>query len=279
MRVVAERAGRALGLPHRWRLRRVTRHRVAGAGAMLRGHLPVFHDLLDLGSFVLKPDFHLGGGEQRHTLPGRSGACPRASPRAATRGLIRPPGGRTLASPRSWRPMVKGLDPRSQSGSWAPEGPPLAQNPRLQSLVGAGGGGASVHAGESACVTQRWKHATRRHERRQNNRSGAVRQGRVRARWEEDQGVVSPLPDRLLFLPLLLGFEDILYSSVGPRGVAVGVKGTIQGRLSRATAPPTSGPPQAQGVTLCFRPPARGLRPPRGGRALLTPAALHCAEH
>lgn len=67
MRVVAERAGRALGLPHRWRLRRVTRHRVAGAGAMLRGHLPVFHDLLDLGSFVLKPDFHLGGGGNKGT--------------------------------------------------------------------------------------------------------------------------------------------------------------------------------------------------------------------
>lgn len=33
---------------------------------MLRGHLPVFHDLLDLGSFVLKPDFHLGGGTKAH---------------------------------------------------------------------------------------------------------------------------------------------------------------------------------------------------------------------
>lgn len=64
MRVVAERAGRALGLPHCRRLRRVTRHRVAGAGAVLRGHLPVFHDLLDLGSFVLKPDFHLGEGNK-----------------------------------------------------------------------------------------------------------------------------------------------------------------------------------------------------------------------
>lgn len=83
--------------------------------------------------------------------------------------------------------------------------------------------------------------------------------------------MASPLPDRLLFLPLLLGFEGILYSSVGPRGVAVGVKGTVQGRLSRATAPPTSGPPQAQGVTLCFRPPARGLRPPRGAGPCLPP--------
>lgn len=48
---------------------------------MLRGHLPVFHDLLDLGSFVLKPDFHLGG-EQRQTLRGHwtLGACPRLSP-------------------------------------------------------------------------------------------------------------------------------------------------------------------------------------------------------
>lgn len=91
--------------------------------------------------------------------------------------------------------------------------------------------------------------------------------------------MVSRLPDRLLFLSLLLGFEDILYSSVSHRGVAVGVKGTLQGRLPRATAPPTSDRPQAQGVTLCFRPPARGLRPPRGDRALLTPAALHCAEH
>lgn len=35
---------------------------------MLRGHLPVFHDLLDLGSFVLKPDFHLGGGTKVHVI-------------------------------------------------------------------------------------------------------------------------------------------------------------------------------------------------------------------
>lgn len=74
MRVVAERARGALGLPHRRGLRRVTRHGVAGAGAVLRGHLPVFHDLLDLGSFVLKPDFHLGRGTKAHvteTLRGR----------------------------------------------------------------------------------------------------------------------------------------------------------------------------------------------------------------
>ena len=87
------------------------------------------------------------------------------------------------------------------------------------------------------------------------------------------------MPDRLLFLSLRLGFEDILYSSVGRRGVAVGVNGTLQGRLPRATAPPTSGRPQAQGVTLCFRAPARGLRPQRGDPALLTAAARHCAEH
>lgn len=115
---------------------------------MLRGHLPV-HDLLDLGSFVLKPDFHLGGGGNKGTrYQDRSGACPRASPRAGTRGeTIRPPGGRTLASPRSWRPMVKGLDPRSQSGSWAPEGAAAGAGPPGFSLwLGPGRGHESVHA-------------------------------------------------------------------------------------------------------------------------------------
>lgn len=45
---------------------------------MLRGHLPVFHDLLDLGSFVLKPDFHLGGGTKAH-VTGTLRGCPRLS--------------------------------------------------------------------------------------------------------------------------------------------------------------------------------------------------------
>lgn len=62
--VVIERSGGALRFPHRGGLWRVTSHGVAGAGAMLRGHLPVLHDLLDLGSFVLKPDFHLKGEEK-----------------------------------------------------------------------------------------------------------------------------------------------------------------------------------------------------------------------
>lgn len=114
MRVVAERAGRALGLPHRRRLRRVTRHRVAGAGTVLRGHLPVFHDLLDLGSFVLKPDFHLGGGTKAHV----TGSL-RGRPRLAWWKHLGPPGGTDLASPRSLRPKVSGpgLRPSLDLGS------------------------------------------------------------------------------------------------------------------------------------------------------------------
>lgn len=57
--MMAERSGGGWWFPHCGRLRRVAGHGVAGAGAVLRGHLAVLHDLLDLGSFVLKPDFHL----------------------------------------------------------------------------------------------------------------------------------------------------------------------------------------------------------------------------
>lgn len=113
MRVVAERAGRALGLPHRRRLRRVTRHGVAGAGAVLRGHLPVFHDLLDLGSFVLKPDFHLGRGTKAYVT-------------RALRGIFGPPRPGPGVSPaaRSPQPIGKGLglrpglDLRPQRAPW-----------------------------------------------------------------------------------------------------------------------------------------------------------------
>lgn len=116
MRVVAERAGRALGLPHRRRLRRVTRHGVAGAGAVLRGHLPVFHDLLDLGSFVLKPNFHLGGGTKAHVT-------------GTLRGYPRLPQGRdwrlppTAQAAQPWRlPAARGLRPRLRlrQKAWLP---------------------------------------------------------------------------------------------------------------------------------------------------------------
>lgn len=130
MRVVAERAGRALGLPHRGRLRRVTRHRVAGAGAVLRGHLPVFHDLLDLGSFVLKPDFHLGGGTKAYvtgTLRGR----PRL-PHGGDWRHLRPPGSPALASgPRRSRPTAKGLGLRQSLD----RGPPRAPWPAPPALL------------------------------------------------------------------------------------------------------------------------------------------------
>lgn len=176
MRVVAERAGRALGLPHRRRLRRVTRHRVAGAGAVLRGHLPVFHDLLDLGSFVLKPDFHLGGGTKAH-VTGTLRGCPRASPRVATGGDFGP------QKARPWR-LPAALGPRSRG--WAgvkacisgPRGRPVGccwgRTPRLLSFVGAGGGGASVRGRERSRVGLRGAPAKRRHERLQNNRQGPV---------------------------------------------------------------------------------------------------------
>lgn len=118
MRVVAERAGRALGLPHRRRLRRVTRHRVAGAGAVLRGHLPVFHDLLDLGSFVLKPDFHLGGGTKAHVTGSLRGR-PRL-PQSGDWRHLGTPGGPDLAAHRSSRPKVSGPSLR----------PSLDQGPR-----------------------------------------------------------------------------------------------------------------------------------------------------
>ena len=86
-------------------------------------------------------------------------------------------------SPRGWRPVVKGLDPGAQPGSWVPEGPPLGQDPQA-SVFGWGRGreGASVRAGQRARVTQRGTHPMRRRERLQNNRLSAVSQGRVRAR-------------------------------------------------------------------------------------------------
>lgn len=57
--MVAERSGRALRFPHGRGLWRVTSHRVAGAGTVFRRHLSIFHNLLDLGPFVLEPDFYL----------------------------------------------------------------------------------------------------------------------------------------------------------------------------------------------------------------------------
>lgn len=57
--VVAKRSGRALRFPHGGGLWRVTSHRVAGAGTVFRRDLSIFHNLLDLGPFVLEPDFHL----------------------------------------------------------------------------------------------------------------------------------------------------------------------------------------------------------------------------
>lgn len=161
MRVVAERAGRTLGLPHSRRLRRVTRHGVAGAGAVLRGHLPVFHYLLDLGSFVLKPDFHLGGGTKAQVTRTLRG-CPRASPTAATGGIFGPPGGRALASPRGSRPRVKGLGQR-QSLERGPQRAPRPRDPPTHkpfSFVGAGGGGASVRGAKRARVELRGAHGT-----------------------------------------------------------------------------------------------------------------------
>lgn len=55
---------RALGraaavVPHSGGRGRVTRHGVAGVGAMLQGNLAVFVQLLELGPPVLEPDLHL----------------------------------------------------------------------------------------------------------------------------------------------------------------------------------------------------------------------------
>lgn len=55
----AVRPGGALRVPHGRRLWRVARHGVAGAGAVLRGKLAVFHDLLQFRPSVLEPDFDL----------------------------------------------------------------------------------------------------------------------------------------------------------------------------------------------------------------------------
>lgn len=75
---------------------------------MLWGHLPVFHDLLDLGSFVLKPDFHLGEGTKAHVTSPLRGR-PRL-PRGGDWRNLRPPG------VSAWRlPAARGL----WSSSWA----------------------------------------------------------------------------------------------------------------------------------------------------------------
>lgn len=92
--VVAEGARRALRFPHRRRLRGVAGHGVAGAGAVLRGHLPVLHDLLDLGPFVLEPDFHQRGhgtrpaasGSPRAAQAATGGTSPGAAPRGSAAG-------------------------------------------------------------------------------------------------------------------------------------------------------------------------------------------------
>lgn len=106
MGMVAEGTGRPLRFPNCRRLWRVAGHGVAGAGAVLRRHLPILHDLLDLGSFILKPNFHLGGeergrkreggGKPTPLMPARQAGAPRlqdpfpvALP-APPRGPIRP---------------------------------------------------------------------------------------------------------------------------------------------------------------------------------------------
>lgn len=83
--------------------------------------------------------------------------------------------------------------------------------------------------------------------------------------------MASPLPTASFPPTLLLGFEGILYSSVGPRGDCGEVKGTVQGRLSRATAPPTSEARRRRRRSPSAS--AASARPetPRGGGALLTP--------
>lgn len=60
----AVRPGRALRVPDGRGLWRVAGHGVAGAGAVFRRKLPVFHDLLYFGSPVLEPDFDLKIGEE-----------------------------------------------------------------------------------------------------------------------------------------------------------------------------------------------------------------------
>lgn len=160
MRVVAERSGRALGLPHRRRLWRVTRHRVAGAGTVLRGHLPVFHDLLDLGSFVLKPDFHLGGGTKAHvtgTLRGR----PRL-PRGSDWRHLRAPKQHGLGVSQRLAAYCPGLDLR-QSVERGPQGAPWpagpartgdckGTTPRLLSFVWTWGGECVCPRSAAACA-------------------------------------------------------------------------------------------------------------------------------
>lgn len=75
---------------------------------MLRGHLPVFHDLLDLGSFVLKPDFHLGGGTKAH-VTGTFRGCPRLS-LGGERRLFWPLDYPVPVSPSSCPPIASTLD-------------------------------------------------------------------------------------------------------------------------------------------------------------------------
>lgn len=250
MRVVAERTGRALGLPHRRRLRRVTRHGVAGAGAVLRGHLPVFHDLLDLGSFVLKPDFHLGGGTKAHVT-----GTLRGHPRLPQGGDWRLPRNAQAAQP--WRlPAARGLGPRLRlrQKAWLP-GPrgrpggaqavslqPAAARarPRGRCLL-FGPGAGRRREGPRRARTSRPAQAARKErggQSQQNNDPSPARLGRgagcARAReLVEVEQRFPQSPSRLRSPSLHLRERsesacgsawrsNILYSS---RGVGVGVKG------------------------------------------------------
>lgn len=256
MRVVAERAGRALGLPHRRRLRRVTRHRVAGAGAVLRGHLPVFHNLLYLGSFVLKPDFHLGGGTKAYvtgTLRGR----PRL-PQAGDGRHLRPPGGPALASSRCPRSAAKGLRQRQsparrpQRAPWTAQRPAAAARARPSASVFCLGWRRGARVSAAACAQ-----VQARARRREGSaaRVSATTAG-VRARDCGGKGAIYFPPDSLQSL-LGSGRSECACSS-GRRlahffslyrlqrgsGGSEG-KGKIQGRFPHTTAPPARDPPAA----------------------------------
>lgn len=97
---------------------------------MLRGHLPVFHDLLDLGSFVLKPDFHLGGGTKAH-VTGTLRGCPRLS-LGGERRLFWPLDYPVPVSPSSCLPIASTLQPWSIQGVGSTESPGLISGTRLQ---------------------------------------------------------------------------------------------------------------------------------------------------
>lgn len=246
---------------------------------MLRGHLPVFHDLLDLGSFVLKPDFHLGGGGTKAHVTGTLRCLPARLPQGGDQRLNSAPRRPDTGVPPQLAAYGEGAGPKVTVWIMGPRGAATGAGPQASVFGwGRGRGRECPRRRERTCNPAREaRNAAARTSPKQplGRRAPGARPREVGG--GPRSGLPAARPPPFPPTPARLRGHSLFFRR--PPWGCGGSEGDRPGQTFPGHSAPHLGPAAGAGRHPLLQ--AASARPetPARGRALLTPAALHCAEH